>query len=229
MERLSGIERMLNDIQREVDYTRHMIGKSALDERVMAAMRAVPRDLFVPKTMRGLAFENGPLAIGHGQTISQPYIVALMTDLLDPEPGDIVLEIGTGSGYQAAVLAQVVKRVYSIEIIPELAYAAAHRFEDLDYSNIEVKASDGFYGWSEHAPFDGIIVTAASPDIPEPLVEQLKPGAKLVIPVGPAYGHQELLTVTKQPDGHVETKDILGVAFVPLTRKKPAEKENGPN
>ena len=208
----------LRDIEREVAYTRHEIGRDAFAPRVMAAMAAVPREQFVPESGRQLAFANGPLAIGHGQTISQPYIVALMTDLLAPRPQDSILEIGTGSGYQAAVLAELVGQVHSVEIIAALATAAGERLERLGYDNISVRHADGFHGWPEHAPYDGIVVTAAAPQVPPPLVEQLKPGARLVIPVGLPGGVQELQVVEKHADGTIETRSILLVAFVPLTR-----------
>ena len=209
---------MLRDIEREVAYTRHEIGRDAFAPRVMAAMAAVPREQFVPESGRHLAFANGPLAIGHGQTISQPYIVALMTDLLAPRPQDSILEIGTGSGYQAAVLAELVRQVYSVEIIAALATAAGQRLARLGYANVSVRHADGFHGWPEHAPYDGIVVTAAAPQVPPPLVEQLKPGARLVIPVGMPGGLQELKVVEKHADGTIETRNILLVAFVPLTR-----------
>lgn len=208
---------MLKDIEAEARYTRDLIGKDALDARVMQAMAAVPRHLFVPDESRAVAYHNGPLPIGCGQTISQPYIVALMTDLLDPHPGDIMLEIGTGSGYQAAVLAQLVKHVYSIEVIPALATEAAQRLQRLGVRNVDVRQGDGYHGWPEHAPFDGIVVTAAAPHIPPPLIEQLKPGARLVIPVGPPHAYQELIVVEKDAQGVVSTRTVLGVAFVPLT------------
>jgi protein-L-isoaspartate(D-aspartate) O-methyltransferase len=166
-----------------------------------------------------MAYNNGPLSIGHGQTISQPYIVALMTDLLEPESDDIMLEIGTGSGYQSAVLADIVQKVYSIEIVPELSQAAQQTLTDLNITNVDIQYGDGYYGWPEHAPYDGIIVTAAAPYVPEPLVEQLKIGARLVIPVGKPYMHQELLLIEKTADGQTQTRDVLSVAFVPLTGK----------
>lgn len=214
----AGQTDMLRDIERELAYTRHEIGRDAFAPRVMAAMAAVPREQFVPESGRQLAFANGPLAIGHGQTISQPYIVALMTDLLAPRPQDSILEIGTGSGYQAAVLAELVGQVHSVEIIAALATAAGERLERLGYDNISVRHADGFHGWPEHAPYDGIVVTAAAPQVPPPLVEQLKPGARLVIPVGLPGGVQELQVVEKHADGTIETRSILLVAFVPLTR-----------
>ena len=211
-------EQMLRDIEREVEETRRMIGRAAFDPRVMSAMRNVPREAFVPEYERRLAFENGPLPIGCGQTISQPYIVALMTDLLEADADASVLEVGTGSGYQAAVLSQVVGRVYTIEVIEALSLRASQTLRRLGYGNVECRCGDGYHGWPEHAPYDGILVTAAAPHIPPPLVEQLKPGARLVIPVGPAYGYQELMVVEKSPAGEVRERIVLGVAFVPLTR-----------
>ena len=211
-------EQMLRDIEREVEETRRMIGRAAFDPRVMAAMRNVPREAFVPEYERRLAFENGPLPIGCGQTISQPYIVALMTDLLETDADASVLEVGTGSGYQAAVLSQVVGRVYTIEVIEALSLRAEQTLRRLGYGNVECRCGDGYHGWPEHAPYDGILVTAAAPHIPPPLVEQLKPGARLVIPVGPPYGYQELMVVDKSPAGVVRERNVLGVAFVPLTR-----------
>jgi len=207
---------MLSGIEEEVKFTRQFIGKNALDPKVMRAMRIVPRHEFVPKNQQMLAYINGPLSIGYGQTISQPYIVALMTDLIAVNKESIVLEVGTGSGYQSSVLACLVKQVYSVEVIPELIPLAQQRFDKLGYRNIEVKLGDGHLGWPEHAPYDGILVTAAADKIPELLLEQLKPDARLVIPVGPAYGPQELLLVHKQRDGEVNVENILAVAFVPL-------------
>jgi len=212
---------MLRDILEEVELTRYEIGKAALDERVMAAMAKVPRERFVGSYDRYRAFANGPLPIGYGQTISQPYIVALMTDLLKVGAGDTVLEIGTGSGYQTAVLAELVQQVYSIEIIGALASAANDRLQELGYGNVTVRHGDGYHGWPEHAPFDGIIVTAAAPHIPPSLVEQLKPGGRLVIPVGEPGGIQQLMLVEKGGDGSVSSRSMLMVAFVPLTRSQP--------
>ncbi len=216
---MSDRDQMLSEIEREVEYTRSMIGKAALDKRVMQAMKTVPRHLFVPTEAQHQAYYNGPLPIGHGQTISQPYIVALMTDLLELEAGDRVLEVGTGSGYQAAVLSQLVEQVYTLEVIAPLSQQAAERFKQLNYTNIECRVSDGYDGWPEKSPFDGIIVTAAAPMIPPPLVEQLKPGSRLVIPVGQPYFHQDLMLVEKDMQGEISVTDVLGVAFVPLVRK----------
>jgi protein-L-isoaspartate(D-aspartate) O-methyltransferase len=209
-------QRMLDDIEAEVRYTRKMIGKNALADRVMQAMADVPRDEFVPKSYLAAAFDNGPLPIGHGQTISQPYIVALMTDMLELDANDIVLEIGTGSGYQTAILSQLCKQVYTVEYIAALADMAKARFERLGYTNIESITGNGYDGWPEHAPYDGIIVTAAASHIPKPLIEQLKPGGRMVIPIGRPHLYQELTLVTKDKDGELNIKDVLGVAFVPL-------------
>jgi len=210
------ILRLLDEIESEYKYTSGMTGKDTLDPKVKAAIASVPRDKFVPKDQIESAFYNGPLPIGHGQTISQPYIVAIMTDLLELEAGDVILEIGTGSGYQAAILSQLCKQVYSIEYIPALADMAKARFEELGYDNIEIKTGNGFDGWPDHAPYDGIIVTAAATHIPGPLIEQLKPGGCMVIPVGEPFFHQELLLVRKNEGGELDTKGILGVAFVPF-------------
>lgn len=214
---MSGQSEMLQDIEREVEFTRNLIGKRALDRRVMKAMGVVPRRLFVPMELKPLAYQNGPLPIGHGQTISQPYIVALMSDLLEPEPEDVILEVGTGSGYQAAILASLVRRVYSMEIVAPLSERAARLLADHGYANVECRVGDGYYGWPEHAPYDGIIVTAAAPEIPPPLLEQLKPGGRLVIPVGFPSLPQELMVVEKSNSGHIRARRVLEVAFVPLT------------
>lgn len=211
------MEDMIADIERETRYTSDSTGKNTLDGRVIAAIRAVPRHVFVPPEMAGLAYANHPLQIGCGQTISQPFIVALMTDLMNLPEHARVLEVGTGSGYQSAVLAQLAHRVYSIEIVPTLAYQAAERFAALGITNIETHCGDGYLGWPEYAPYDGIIVTAAAPRIPPSLIEQLKPGARLVIPVGMRYMPQELLVVEKRHDGGLSHKNTLPVAFVPLT------------
>ncbi|GMQ89473.1 MAG: protein-L-isoaspartate(D-aspartate) O-methyltransferase [Gammaproteobacteria bacterium] len=207
---------MLDDIDAEVRYTRSLIGKDALDPRVMEAVRKVPRDEFVPPDMKSVAFENGPLPIGHGQTISQPYIVALMTDMVAPEPEHRILEIGTGSGYQTAILSQLCSKVYSVEVVAKLSTDAAALLKRLGYHNIETRIGDGYHGWPEHAPYDGIIVTAAATYIPEALIEQLKPGGRMAIPVGLPYSHQELMLVRKDEHGKMVTESVLGVAFVPL-------------
>lgn len=214
---MKELERMLKEIEMEVELTHHLIGKNALNKRVMKAMGKVPRHRFIPKELRSCAYDNGPVPIGSDQTISQPYIVALMTDLLDPKPDDSILEIGTGSGYQAAILSRLVRHVYSVEIIEELATTARARLKELNYHNIEVRAGDGYLGWPEHAPFDGIIVTAAAPHIPPPLVEQLRAGGRLVLPIGQPFRYQELIVIEKSQDGTLKTREVLGVSFVPLT------------
>jgi protein-L-isoaspartate(D-aspartate) O-methyltransferase len=208
---------LLRQIEADAALTAFETGRARFGGRVMAQLDRVPRHRFVPAHSAGEAYDNRPLPIGYGQTISQPYIVALMTDLLDPEPGDVVLEVGTGSGYQAAVLAGLVRRVYTLEIIPPLAGSAAARLEQLGYDNVEVRVGDGYHGWAEHAPYDGIVVTAASRDVPPPLIRQLKPGGRMIIPVGGAFFAQELLLVEKAADGSVATQQILPVRFVPLT------------
>lgn len=192
-------------------------GKRSFDEKVLSALNEVRRDEFVPRNARGEAYANHPLPIGHGQTISQPYIVALMTDLVEPEGDDVVLEIGTGSGYQAAVLAKLVKKVYSIEIIEALAKSASERLDRLGYGNVETRLGDGYYGWEEHAPFDAIVVTAAASHVPPPLIQQLKPGGRMVIPVGGRFMLQYLLLIEKTKDGEILTRQITAVRFVPLT------------
>jgi protein-L-isoaspartate(D-aspartate) O-methyltransferase len=190
------------------------------DPRVLAAMGRVPRHLFVPAALRFRAYADHPLPIGNGQTISQPYIVALMTQLAEVEPDDVVLEIGTGSGYQAAVLSEIVREVATIEIVPELADTARTRLAELGYRNVTVRTGDGYLGWKEKAPFDAILVTAAAPEVPPPLVEQLAPGAILVIPVGPQSQVQRLLRIQKAADGTTVTREILPVVFVPLVRER---------
>ena len=206
---------LIEEIAAETGYTSSYTGLESLDPRVMAAMKKVPRHEFVLTEERSFAWSNRPLPIGYGQTISQPFIVALMTALLQPEPDDVVLEVGTGCGYQAAILAELVSHVYSIELVPELAAGAAERLKRLRYDNVEVRAGDGARGWPEHGPFDGIIVTAGAPEVPPDLVDQLKPGGRLVIPVNVATG-QELIVMTKRDDGEIESRRILPVAFVPL-------------
>lgn len=213
------IERMIADIESEVGYTRSMTGRKTLATGVMEAMASVPRDAFVPDNLKHMAFENGPLPIGHGQTISQPFIVALMTDLLALNPDSTVLEIGTGSGYQTAILAHLCRQVYTVEIVPELQEAAHARLLKLGFNNIESCTGDGYSGWPEHAPYDGIIVTAAAPYIPSPLIEQLRPDGRLVIPIGQPYQRQNLIVVNKDNEGNIQQQDILAVAFVPLVTR----------
>jgi protein-L-isoaspartate(D-aspartate) O-methyltransferase len=213
-----GLKAMLRDIELEARLTAPEIGKERLAERVMAAMAKVPRQRFIPEPERYRAFDNRPLPIGCGQTISQPYIVALMTDLIEPQADSIVLEVGTGCGYQAAVLAGLVRHVYSVEIIGDLAEAARERLQRLGYDNVTVAHADGYLGWPEYAPFDGILVTAAAPSVPPALVEQLKPGGRMVIPVGPAGCIQNLSLIEKAGDGTSTRRDLLLVAFVPMTQ-----------
>lgn len=209
---------MVRTIEAEVKETSRWIGKKSLDPRVMEAMRNVPRHEFVPPDMAGIAYRNEPLPIGSGQTISQPYIVALMTDLLAPEADAVVLEIGTGCGYQTAILSELVKQVYTIEVINDLGEQAKQRLLRFGYSNIEFRIGDGYHGWPESAPFNAIMVTAAAASIPDSLVEQLKPGGSMAIPVGTGSSGQTLVQVSKDRAGVVRTKDILPVAFVPLIR-----------
>lgn len=192
-------------------------GDRQLDESVLDALRTVPRHLFVPPRLRGYAYDNHALEIGHDQTISQPFIVAVMTQVLEPEKDDVVLEVGTGSGYQAAILATLVRHVYSIEIVAPLARQASERLKNLGYGNVTVRQGDGYAGWPEHAPFDAIIVTARARRIPPPLVDQLKAGGRMVIPIGSASAYQELLLVEKRPDGKIRTRSLGPVVFVPLT------------
>lgn len=191
-------------------------GREIFDERVMTAMSSVPRHRFVQGFTAQMAYANRPLPIGHGQTISQPYIVALMSDLLDTDPGDVVLEIGTGSGYQAAILSRLVDKVFTIEIIEELGQEAGERLQALGYGNVEGRVGDGYYGWPEQAPFDAIIVTAAASHIPPPLIGQLKPGGRMVIPVGDRFQTQYLTLIEKGEDGVISLSILLPVAFVPL-------------
>jgi protein-L-isoaspartate(D-aspartate) O-methyltransferase len=195
-----------------------IVARGIKDEGVLRAMRQVPRHLFVPEGSKGSAYGDFPLSIGYGQTISQPYIVAFMTELLNPGQDDIALEVGTGSGYQAAVLSEIVKEVFTIEIIPPLGRAAERRLKELGYENITVKVADGYYGWEDHAPFDCIVVTAAADHIPPPLIQQLKKGGKMAIPVGHPFSVQNLMLVEKSEDGEVKTRNILPVRFVPFRR-----------
>jgi len=194
-------------------------GEAPLDENVMASLGTVERHEFVPARQQPFAYENRPLPIGHGQTISQPYIVALMTDLIKLDADDVVLEVGTGSGYQAAILAKLVKHVYSIEIIEALADESAARLKRLGYDNVTTTLADGYYGWEAHAPFDAIIVTAAASHVPPPLVQQLAPGGRMIIPIGGRFMTQQLLLLEKTDDDEVITRQVAAVRFVPLTGK----------
>lgn len=194
-------------------------GRKQFNQRVMEALRKLPRHAFVPPEQRAWAYQNRPLPIGHGQTISQPFIVALMTDLLDLQPKHSLLEIGTGSGYQAALLAEVVSKVYTIEIVEALGLRAKQTLHELGYRNIAFKIGDGYAGWQEHAPFDAIMVTAAPDHVPPALLAQLKPTGKMVLPVGQRDGQQELLVIEKNQDGTTKTHSTIAVRFVPLLRK----------
>jgi protein-L-isoaspartate(D-aspartate) O-methyltransferase len=195
-------------------------GLAAMSPQVRAALAKVERHRFVPAGVVASAYRNQPLPIGSGQTISQPYIVALSTDLVQPRPGQRALEIGTGSGYQAAILAEIVAQVYTIEILAPLGNAAAARLKALGYANVEVRIGDGYAGWPERAPFDAIVVTAAAPRVPQALVDQLKPGGRMVIPVGESLATQELLVITKGADGSIQSRSVLPVRFVPLVPGK---------
>lgn len=211
-------EALLARIEAEAAATERYTGRRAFSPDVMDAVARVPRHRFVPPGFEDEAYLNSPLAIGYGQTISQPFIVALMTDLLELKPGAAVLEIGCGSGYQAAVLAELGARVYSIEFVEALALSAQQRLRELGYSSVEARAGDGYFGWPEHAPFEAVIVTAAADQIPPPLIEQLKPGGRMVIPVGQPYASQDLVLLAKQQDGGTRRQSILPVAFVPFLR-----------
>ena len=207
--------------QRDRMVDRQIEKRGIENPRVLQALRDVKRHLFVPPEDVTSAYDDHPLPIGHGQTISQPYIVALMTETIDPQPSDNVLEIGTGSGYQAAVLSRLVEHVYTIEIVPALGTAATTRLQQLGYENVTVKIGDGYKGWPEHAPFDKIVVTAAPPEVPEALIDQLAKGGRMVVPVGTTF--QELLLVEKSKDGDVSKRVITGVRFVPMVKGKQAE------
>lgn len=209
-------ERLLREIEREVADTQSYTGRRNLHPEVIDALRATPRERFVPPALRAQAFGNYPLPIGNGQTISQPYIVAIMTELLDVQPGHRVLEVGTGSGYQAAVLSHLAELVFSVENVAVLSEAAQRRFHEFGYENIRTKVSDGYFGWSEEAPFEAIMITAAAPSIPPPLLEQLAPGGRLIAPVDSGLG-QTLVLAIKNRKGEIEMEPLLPVAFVPLT------------
>ena len=209
-----------SDMVAEVELFARLAGDTmgeGIDPSVLWSLGIVMRHEFVPDNQKRFAYENRPLPIGHGQTISQPYIVALMTKLIEPAKDDVVLEVGTGSGYQAAILAKLVRQVYSIEIVPPLQRQAKTRLERLGYDNVTTRLGDGYYGWEEHAPFDSIVVTAAASHVPPPLVEQLRPGGKMVIPVGGRFMTQQLLLIEKTEKGEVRTFQIAAVRFVPLT------------
>ena len=210
--------RLVAEIEQDVLETSHYLGTQRLDPRVISAIGSVPRERFVPAGLRHQAYGNHPLPIGSGQTISQPYIVAVMSHLLRlPPDGGRVFELGTGSGYQAAVLGAMGAEVYSTEIVPDLAASAAEALSELGYDRVHVRAGDGYLGWPDAAPFDGIIVTAAGPEIPQPLVDQLKVGGRLVMPLGPIHRTQELVVLTKQADGSLGRREVLPVRFVPIT------------
>jgi len=212
--------RLVDEVQAMYAETAAYTGLRAMSGAVREALASVERHRFVPEGQRALAYRNHPLPIGAGQTISQPYIVALSTDLIEPRPGHRVLEVGTGSGYQAAVLAVIVGRVYSIELIEDLGREAAARLVAAGYANVEVRIGDGYAGWPEKAPFDAIVVTAAAPEVPQALLAQLAPGGRMVIPVGERHGVQELLVLVKRADGSVERRSVLPVRFVPLVPGK---------
>jgi protein-L-isoaspartate(D-aspartate) O-methyltransferase len=209
-------EALVDEIREAARYAGDAVD-GGFDERVLEALANVPRHEFVPASELESAYENRPLPIGHSQTISQPYIVALMTHLMQPEADDVVLEVGTGSGYQAAILAELSERVYTIEIIEPLLKQANARLQRLGYSQVVTKLGDGYYGWEEHAPFDAIVVTAAASHVPPPLIRQLKPGGRLVIPVGGRFLTQQLLLIEKIGDGEIVTRQVAPVRFVPLT------------
>jgi len=198
--------------------TEQIAARGVTDERVLAAMREVPRHAFVPASWRHAAYADGPLPIGEGQTISQPFIVAIMTQLADLQPGDRVFEIGTGSGYQAAVASRLAGHVWTMELIPSLGERARKTLEELGFRNVTIRAGDGYGGWPEHAPFDAIFVTAAASHIPPPLIEQLKAGGRMIVPVGPAFSTQRLMLVEKDATGRVTTRALFPVSFVPLVR-----------
>ena len=207
---------MVEAVEEMARSTGDVVGHAGLEPRVLAALRSVPRHEFVPPDVSHLAYSNRPLRIGHGQTISQPFIVALMTHLLQVKPNDRVLEIGTGSGYQAAVLSLLAREVYTIEIIPELGKSAALNLSRHGYANVSTRIGDGYQGWTDHAPYDAIMVTAAPEQVPPALIAQLKPGGRLVIPVGEV--RQDLMLLQKAEDGTIDSRRIVPVRFVPLTR-----------
>jgi protein-L-isoaspartate(D-aspartate) O-methyltransferase len=205
--------------KREKMVKQQIKGRGIRDEAVLKAMGTVKRHLFVPADLANEAYSDTPLPIGYGQTISQPYMVAYMTEVIKPHPAAKVLEVGTGSGYQAAVLAEITRQVYSIEIVPEQGKAAAKKLQELGYDNVEVKVGDGYHGWKEHSPFDAIVVTAAAEYIPQPLIDQLKEGGRMVIPIG-AQRQTQMLKLVEKKKGKVQTRNLMPVIFVPFTRDK---------
>ena len=212
------IETLIEEVSAEVAVLEKKLGWAALSDELLAALRQVPRDQFVPEENRHRAWENHPLPIGYQQTISQPFIVAIMTQLLNPEKDHRVLEVGTGCGYQAAILSQMVKQVVSIEVVSELAVASEQRLKNLGYNNISVRCGDGYSGWPELAPFDSIIVTAGVNVVPGPLVSQLRVGGRMVIPLGANHYSQMLAVLTKLDESSVDIKEIIPVVFVPFVR-----------
>ena len=220
---MGGVDRVTDEDafarQRKQMVEEQISRRGIIDKGILEAMEAVPRHLFIPEENRAYSYYDQPVPIGFGQTISQPYIVAFMTELLNAGKEDVVLEVGTGSGYQAAILSKLVKQVYTIEIIEDLGKEASNRLKAMGYNNVEVKIGDGYKGWPEHAPFDAIIVTAAAEHIPQPLIDQLKPGGRLVIPVGGVYEVQDLMLITKDASSKVVKESIIPVRFVPLIRK----------
>lgn len=214
----NAVDTLIKEISLEVHAFRHQLGWDALSDKVTKALAEVPRDQFVPAGEICFAWDNRPLPIGYQQTISQPFIVAIMTQLLQPESSHRILEIGTGCGYQAAILSRLVKQVYSIEVVPELAEQAQARLQRLGYHNVTVLSGDGYKGWPEEAPFDGIIVTAGSALVPEPLITQLQTGGRMVIPLGETGNNQMLQQISKLEGGKLDVRDILPVVFVPFIR-----------
>ena len=218
-------QQMVVEIAVNAKLTGGETGRDAFSERVMGAIGELPRHEFVPLELQAYAYMNRPLPIGYGKTISQPFIVALMTDLLELGSGDVVLEVGTGLGYQAAILAKLVEKVYSVEIIDELEEEARKRLKRLKLTNVETRVGDGAEGWPEEAPFDGIIVTAAPDLVPTPLIQQLKPGGRMVVPAGASLETQQLVLVEKDASGRVKMKDLLPVRFTPLTTGSDEDEE----
>jgi len=210
-------QRLLEDIERDYRFTASYTGKAQPDPRVMDALEQVQRHAFISEKELPFAYENFPLPIGYGQTISQPFIVALMTDMLHIDRNDIILEVGTGCGYQTAILSLLAKEVCSSDIIGPLAVSAGERLRELGYNNVTVRHGDGYFGWPEKAPFSGIIVTATAAEVPPPLLEQIAPGGRMIIPIGETRGAQQLTLFTKNPAGKISHRFVLDVAFVPLT------------